>query len=112
MERFNGENQPKPSPVIHVECEDQDDMMFTWDNTTIRLFDDPQFNHVEHRTPEGKVRGISVTQEFMDLLFEHSFPQYSMPNVDDSTYEWYVTKETMYLDDSIARFEQTGDMSE
>lgn len=106
-ERFAGENQPKPSPVIHIECDEgEDDMFMSWDNTVIRLFDDPQFNHVEHRTPDGRVRGITVTQEFMDILFEHSFPQYSMPNVDESTYDWFVTKETNSINWDLDHYDQ------
>lgn len=97
MERdmFNGENQPKPTPVIHVERESGETMQLHWYNTTIRLFDNPIYNHVEFRPEdeEGRVVGISVTQEFLDTLHEHNFPQYSLPYVDESTYDWFVNKE-------------------
>lgn len=90
------------SPCIELEGTGGEKLQLTWFNTTIRCFEDPQFNHIEMTTESGEVIGLRVGQELMDLLFEHTYPYYSMPYVDEATREWFVHSLTKNLEQEIA----------
>lgn len=72
---------------------EDEEISLTWFNTVIRVFPDPQFNHLEYTTESGTKVGLRVEQAFMDVLMENEFPYYSMPYVDGETMEWLVQNE-------------------
>ena len=105
MEQFKHEGPPNPQgPTIELEIDEGELVRMTWFNTVIRTFDDETYNHVEYHTESGLILAMSVTQDFMDMLYDYQFPIYSLPYVDQATYEWYVAKETSKIDQDIDGF--------
>lgn len=80
------------SPTIDIECDPA--ITLNWANTVIRTFGLPfsDLNHVEYRDENG-LRGIRVTQELMDLLFEQEFPYQFNYFPDEETRDWFVAAE-------------------
>lgn len=86
------------SPVIIIETT-EGDMVLHWFNTRIRTFRDIGLNHIEWRDDtDDRLKGIRVTQELMDILFEHEFPYQFDPVVDDATKEWFIQSEAKLLE--------------
>lgn len=96
-----GELEPElKSPVIVIETT-EGDMVLHWFNTRIRTFRDKGLNHIEWRDDENVLKGIRVTQQLMDILFEHEFPYQFDPVVDDATREWFIQSEAKLLDSEL-----------
>lgn len=89
------ERQPVEVPQISI---NEGEMILNWFNTKIRTFRDTQFDHVEHRGEDDQLKGLRVTREFIDLLFEHEFPYTFDPIVDEATFEWFVKSQAATLD--------------
>ena len=96
------------SPCIEAEDAEGEKMALTWFNTVIRCFEDPQFNHVEYTYDDGRLVGIIVDQEQMDLLFEYHYPYFSMPYVDETTFEWFMRTQTKDFETELGGFTNEG----
>ena len=95
------EDEPQQEVVaFSIPC-DAGEMILHYFNTKIRTFKDEQFNHVEWRDEENTLKGIRVSQELMDLLFEHEFPYQFDPVVDEPTKEWFIQSEMRLLDNEL-----------
>ena len=96
------ERQPHKIEVPHIILEvESGELVLNWFNTRIRVFKDAQYNHVEHRGDDDQLKGLRVSQGFMDMLFEKEYPYQFDPVVDESTFNWFVTSEMKNLDDEL-----------
>lgn len=75
------------SPLISMEWEGGM-IDLTWENTTVRTFGDPVFNHIEHRIPNGDIIGIDGPKDLYDTLFEAEFPYQFNPVPDENTFNF------------------------
>lgn len=98
---MSAEFEPQQEVVaFSIPCS-EGEMILHYFNTKIRTFKDAQFNHVEWRDEENTLKGIRVTQELMDILFEHEFPYQFDPVVDENTKEWFIKSEMRLLDGEL-----------
>lgn len=80
------------------------ELALTYFNTTIRLFEDETYNHIEFVCEDGQKLGLGVSEDFIDTLQEHDYPQYFLPFVDESSQRWYEHNQTRNLDAEIDEF--------
>ena len=94
------ENEPHEVIGFSIDTT-EGEMILHWFNTRLRTFKDDQFNHVEWRDDDNVLKGLRVSQAFMDTLFEHEFPYQFDPVVDDGTKEWFIQSEVRILDQEL-----------
>ena len=94
-------SEPADSPQVQMTTS-VGTFVLTWYNTNLRTFSDKQFDHIEFVDEGGRIRGIIVTGEVMDLLFEKHFPYQFSPFVDEATFEWFVSCQMSNLEADLA----------
>lgn len=77
---------------------EEEEIILSWANTRMRIFKNPDFNHIEWTDDNGQLKGIRAAQWLMDVLFEHEFPYQFDARVDEETFEWFVQMEMEELD--------------
>jgi hypothetical protein len=82
------------SPSVDIQCDPA--ITLHWANTVIRTFGFPfkHMDHIEFRDDEGTLKGLRVTQELMDMLFEREFPQSFSYFPEQSDVDWFVRADT------------------
>ena len=95
MEGFSPE-----SPAISLPTS-EGELIIHWFNSRLRTFGDPQYDHVEHYTEDGRTQGLRVGRAVMDTMFEHQFPMQFDPVVDESTFEWFISSEARLLEQEL-----------
>lgn len=76
-----------------------------WTNTLIRSFLDDTYNHIEYKhDKDNRVYAFMIGEKVIELLRNNFYPEYFEPEVDDSTFEWYVGHNTKNIDQEIENF--------
>ncbi len=79
-----------------------------WGNATIRAFHfDDTMNHVETRI-EGKLKGIRMGQDIMDLMIKYGYPMRVDPVPDEATVDWFLSMEMSELDRELDELGEDG----
>lgn len=99
FESDNGESHLEP--YITVETDDGGEIILSWENTRLRLFNDCQFDHVEVIDSFGNVLGLKAERHLLDCLFEANYPMQFDPLPDEKTVAWFISIESDNLDDEL-----------
>lgn len=93
-------------PSITIDMGDDERIVLNYFTARVRMFKDPQYNNVEYRKdPQAPLCGLRVTEELINMMLEHSYPQQFDPIVDPLTQEWYIKAVTAHLDDELEGLE-------
>jgi hypothetical protein len=88
------------SPCLELETE-IGRIALTYLNTRMRLFGNPEYNHIEFSDEEHGTLGMRANDELMDILYEREYPMQYDPYPDRYTEEWYIQLNTRDLDAEI-----------
>ena len=77
----------KMQPSLNISFEDDTSLNFTWQNSYLRLFKDPQYNHAEYTYLNGSL-AVVYNQQVLEHMSQNHYPHYYHPQVDHLTSEW------------------------
>ena len=79
------------SPRLSVDVGEHT-FVLTWHDTIYRRFrqGDGEFDHIAHRTDDGRTLFFRAPEKTVAMLREWEFPESIHPLVDDTTMAWYV----------------------
>lgn len=65
------------------------------ENTTLWVFDDPRYRHIEWNPGNGQLIALrGVDDRLFQAMAAAGFPHYYRPRPDRATYEWYIATES------------------
>ena len=93
------EGQELWTPVLNIQWAEEVVQLHHF-NTLVRLFQNPDANHVELQTDEG-VKGVRMAQALIEMMVEYDYDLKWCKRVDPATIEWLSHIEADSLDDEL-----------
>lgn len=90
-------------PYLNIETVDGEQHILHWGNTTVRQFEEEEYDHVELKIGE-RVCGMVFDDDMMDKFIDYDYPLKWLPLVDDATLEWFISREADHIDDELGDF--------
>jgi hypothetical protein len=107
MEHQNGKNLSPITPVTEYKLNYGESLPLTWHNTIICIFNNPTFNHIQYKVESGELVKLYANQDLIDSLYEQDYPIFSLPYVDQATFDWFVASESKRIEYDATHYTQT-----
>lgn len=88
------------TPVVTIVSTQVGKIALNWLNCRMRLFKDPEFNHIEWRSGK-KLSAFCPPPNVSEELFRLDFPMSYDPIVDPATEKWWINMQGANLDKEL-----------
>lgn len=93
---------PYMGVLYHQEGVEPEKIMLHWFNSTVRKFtQSPESNHLDYRTPEGRLQGVRMPLDILVQMEEIHYPVHELPilAMDYASMEWLASRDANGIDD-------------